>query len=92
MQPAYPNPSHASDPVTLPLDVPTTGAADGKLVILDSAGERVRTIELHGLTPGVTPITWDGRNDAGRSVAPGVYRAWLTVGGTQQVSKLVRQP
>lgn len=92
LQPAYPNPSRASDPVTLPLDVPVTGAADGKLVILDSAGERVRTIELRGLTPGVTPITWDGRNDSGRSVAPGVYRAWLTVGSTQQVSKLVRQP
>ena len=92
LQPAYPNPSHAGDPVTLPVAVPVTGAADGKLVILDSAGERVRTIELRGLTPGVTPVMWDGRNDAGRSVAPGVYRAWLTLGGTQQVSKLVRQP
>ena len=92
MRPAYPNPSHSSDPVTVPLEVPVTGAGDGKLVILDSAGQRVRTIELRGLTPGVTPITWDGRNDAGRSVAPGVYRAWLTVAGTQQLSKLVRQP
>ena len=92
LQPAYPNPSGISDPVTLPVEIPVAGPFDGRLDILDSAGQRVRTIELRNLSPGTGSLIWDGRNDAGRSTAPGVYRAWLQVGGTKSLVKLVRKP
>ncbi|MFN8586251.1 MAG: fibronectin type III domain-containing protein [Candidatus Eisenbacteria bacterium] len=92
LNPVYPNPSHMSDPVTLPVDVPAQGPYDGRVDILNGAGERVRTIALRGLTPGTNLVTWDGRNDSGRLIAPGVYRAWLQMGGSQGQVKLVRQP
>ena len=92
LQPVFPNPSSASEPITLPVDVPAGGTLDGRIQILDSAGERVRTIELRGVAPGTTSVSWDGRNDAGRTTAPGVYRALLHLGGTDQVVKLVRRP
>ena len=92
LQPAYPNPSSLSDPVVLPVDVPSSGPVDGRLDIVNSAGERVRTIKLRGLAPGTNALSWDGRNDAGRITAPGVYRALLHAGGTDQVVRLVRKP
>jgi hypothetical protein len=92
LQPVYPNPSSLSEPVTLPIDVPAGGPVDARLEILSSAGERVRTIDLPGLAPGTTGVSWDGRNDAGRTTAPGVYRALLHVGGSVQIVKLVRRP
>lgn len=92
LQPVYPNPSHLADAITLPIEVPAQGPYDGRVDILNGAGERVRSIELRGLTPGTNSVTWDGRNDSGRVTAPGVFRAWLQMGSTSQMVKLVRQP
>jgi len=91
LRPVYPNPSGLGDPVTLPLAVPASATVTGRIDIVNAAGERVRTILLNGITPGVTPVTWDGRNEAGRVTAPGVYRALLKYGSTQQVVRLVRR-
>lgn len=93
MKPAYPNPSNTANPVTLPIDVPAAaGAVSGTLDIVNSAGELVRHIEIRSLPPGANKPTWDGRNDAGRTVAPGVYRVLMHVGGVSQVVRLVRTP
>lgn len=92
LQAAYPNPSPLASPVTLPVDVPVTGPFDGRVDILNAAGERVRTLELTGLAPGTNNVTWDGRSDGNRTCAPGVYRAWLQAGGASQQVKLVRTP
>lgn len=92
VQPVYPNPSGLTDPVTVPIDVPATGPVDARLDIVNAAGERVRTIELPGLVPGTHMVVWDGRNEAGRLTAPGVYRALLHVGGNDQAVRLVRRP
>lgn len=92
LNPVYPNPSRRADAITLPIDVPAQGPFDGRVDILNGAGERVRTLALRGLAPGTNLVTWDGRNDAGQGTAPGVYRAWLQMGGSQGQVKLVRQP
>lgn len=92
LQAAYPNPSPLAGGVTLPVAVPVGGPFDGRVDILNSAGERVRTLELRALAPGTHLLTWDGRSDGGRSCAPGVYRAWLQAGGVSQQVKLVRTP
>lgn len=92
VEPGYPNPSHASDPVTIPLVIPLAGASNAKLDITDDGGRRVRHLDLSALASGRQTATWDGRNDAGRLVAPGVYRAWLIAGGTRQGVRLVRVP
>jgi hypothetical protein len=92
LQPAYPNPSGLSATVTIPVSVPVTGPFDGRVDILNSAGERVRTLALTALVPGTNNVSWDGRNDGNRTCAPGVYRAWLQAGGVSQQVKLVRTP
>jgi chitodextrinase len=88
----FPNPSRVGDPVTIPLEVPGAGPYDATIEIHDAAGQRVRRLELRGAVPGPNPLTWDGRNDAGRATAPGLYRAWLRVGDSRRLARLVRTP
>jgi flagellar hook assembly protein FlgD len=41
--------------------------------VLDSGGAVVRKLVSDSLPAGTYGVTWNGRNDAGRSVAPGTY-------------------
>lgn len=41
--------------------------------IVRSNGETVRTLTSRSLSSGTSSLVWDTRDDAGRSVAPGVY-------------------
>jgi hypothetical protein len=91
LKPAYPNPSPLSGPVRIPVII-SDSPGGARLDILDSGGHRVRRIDLGSLPPGSSDIVWDGRNDAGRLVAPGVYSALLTGHDLAQVVRLVRVP
>ena len=88
--PPYPNPSHLADPVRIPVELASAGGA--RLDIVDAAGHLVRRLDLQGLAPGQQEVEWDGRNDAGRTVAPGPYRAWLVAGDQRLGIRLVRVP
>ena len=88
----YPNPSPVGTDVTMPLEVPPTGPFDATVEIQDAAGQHVRTLRIAGASPGSTTLRWDGRNDAGRACAPGVYRAWLKAGDRRQLVRFVRTP
>ena len=91
LMPAYPNPSRGAASVNIPLNIPTAGA-DAELLVMDSGGRRIRALALTGLGGGPQTVVWDGRNDAGNLVAPGVYTAWLIGAGERRSIKLVRQP
>lgn len=88
----YPNPSHVGDPVTLPLSVPASGPYDAIVEIQDAAGQHVRTLRVSNAAPGPYALVWDGKNDAGRTTVPGLYRVWLRVGDHRVLARLVRQP
>jgi len=88
----YPNPSPVGTTVTLPLAVPGAGPYDAVVEIQDAAGQHVRTLRVNGAPPGAYSIAWDGRNDAGRACAPGVYRVWLRAGGQAKLTRLLRTP
>jgi hypothetical protein len=60
--------------------------------IEDGAGQHVRTLRVTGATPGAYALAWDGRNDAGRVCAPGVYRMWLRAAGQAKLVKMLRTP
>jgi hypothetical protein len=66
---ATPNP--ARGPATIAFDLPRGGGVD--LALFDLAGRRVRTLARGALPGGRRQIAWDGRDDRGREVAPGVY-------------------
>ena len=43
------------------------------VTVRDAQGQAQRTIQLNGVKPGITPITWDGNNDEGERLAAGSY-------------------
>lgn len=88
---AYPNPARVGESMHLPVAVPASGGA-ARLELLDGAGRTVRRFDLSGLAPGVRDVTWDGLNDAGRSCAPGVYRAVLVAPGVTKSAFVARVP
>jgi hypothetical protein len=91
MEPAYPNPSGPGATVRIPLVVPS-GGGGARIEIVNNVGQRVRSLDLGSLAPGTPVIQWDGRNDAGREVAPGAYTAWLVAGSTRLGVRVVRVP
>ena len=94
IEPAYPNPSHASETVSIPVEL--VDAAVARVDIVDVAGHLVwRSTDLQALDTGLSghpEVKWEGRNDAGREVAPGPYRAWLVAGDVRRSTRLVRVP
>ena len=66
----YPNPFNPSTTITYDLPQHT----DVELSVYDVAGRLVRTL-LHQQeqAAGTYALTWDGRNDAGQTVASGMY-------------------
>lgn len=74
--------------VDLRLDLAQTGPVD--VAIYDVSGRLVRSLLSDVLTGGSHPLAWDGRDDAGRSAAPGVYFASLRADGTGRNIKLVK--
>jgi hypothetical protein len=88
----YPNPSRGGEAVCMPLTAAGSGA--GLYIdIVNSGGFRVRRLEVAS-APRCSDgsVRWDGRNESGAEVAPGVYRAWLVQGERKGSIKLVRQP
>jgi hypothetical protein len=77
LEPARPNPFNPSTAIAFTLDRP--GAA--RLRIVDAAGHSVRVLADETFTAGRHVVTWDGRDDAGRGMASGVYWAELSAGG-----------
>ena len=75
----------------VPILVSGPGGA-ARLEIVNNVGQRVRRLDLGTLFPGSAMATWDGKNDAGREVAPGVYTAWLVAGSNRLSVRLVRVP
>ena len=86
--PAFPNPFRSS--TRLALDVPADG--DVTVDIVDVAGRRVRTLVSGTRLAGRHGLEWDGRNEGGRRVAAGVYRAVLANDPRGSGRKLVILP
>lgn len=65
---------------------------DQQLVVFDTAGRAVRRLDAGHRPSGVRAVSWDGRDDAGRPVSPGIYRARLSAAGRTVSASLVRLP
>ncbi len=82
----FPNPFNPS--TTIPVSIPA--AAEVTLKIYSILGEEIRTLHTGVLEAGRHWFTWDGRNDAGRGVATGVYLTRLTTpAGGNHVLKML---
>jgi hypothetical protein len=64
-----PNPSRGS--ARIRLDVPRRSTVS--VIIYSQTGVLVRSIDNSALEPGRHSLVWNGRDNAGRTVAPGIY-------------------
>jgi M6 family metalloprotease-like protein len=81
----FPNPFNPS--TTIRYDVPAAGRV--RLEIYDVRGRVVRALVDGSVTAGYHQVVWDGRDDAGRSMASGLYFYRMAAGGFAQQKKLL---
>ena len=82
---AFPNPCNPSTTIRFHLGE----ACRADLRLYDVRGALVRTLLSERVGAGAWGVTWDGRNDAGRPLAAGVYFCRLRAAGGEFVSKIV---
>ena len=83
---AYPNPFTGTAGLVFSLGAPGGAAVE----IFDVQGRSVRRLERPGLGAGEHVMVWDGRDEAGRVVRPGVYLARCRSGEAPCAVRLVR--
>ena len=59
------------------------------LKVYDSRGRRVRALVDEPQAAGTYRVQWDGRNDAGRAAASGIYFCRLEAAGATRTKKMV---
>jgi hypothetical protein len=80
-----PNPARGMSEIVFTLP----SAEQVTLTVYDPSGRRIRTLVDESRNPGAHAVVWDGQNDRGRAVAPGVYFYELRAGShraTRQIS------
>ena len=86
---SYPNPFNPA--VVLPLDLATDAMAVS-LRVYDVLGRRVRQVWQGPLGAGQHRFTWDGRDEAGKAVAAGVYIYRVEMDGRVEAKKTTKLP
>ena len=86
---SYPNPFNPT--VVLPLEL-ATDAAEVSLRVYDVLGRRVRQVWQGPLGAGSHRFVWDGRDEAGKDVAAGVYLYQVEVDGQVEAKKTTKLP
>ena len=81
----YPNPFNPE--TTIRYTLSETGAVH--LSLYNVSGQLIRTLVEGERAAGSYSVTWDGRDDAGRDVASGMYLGRLEVGGFRSVRKVL---
>ncbi len=61
-----------------------------RLELFDVRGRRLRTLLAPGLLPGMQHLQWDGRDEGGEGVVPGVYFYRLLTPDGERRGKLVK--
>ncbi|MFH1566801.1 MAG: FlgD immunoglobulin-like domain containing protein, partial [Gemmatimonadota bacterium] len=85
LDPNYPNPFNPA--TTIPFALPT--AQDVRLEVYNVLGQRVRTLLSGPLEPGFHTLVWNGRDDAGRDVAAGLYLSLLETAELRLTRKML---
>jgi len=84
---AYPNPATLADGVTIPYVIDIE--RDVSLVVFDMLGREVRTLRTGVMQPGARFIQWNGIDNTGARVAPGMYLCRMTSNGTSETTTIV---
>lgn len=83
-----PRPNPSAEVVSLEFTLPR--ASHARLEVLGAGGRRIRTLVDAALEPGTRVARWDGRDAAGRRVAPGAYWVRLSAAGEERTQAVMR--
>jgi hypothetical protein len=86
LAPPTPNPTGGAAEVRFSLEESGPVRVD----VFDAGGRHVRTLVQDRLEPARYAVHWDGRDAAGRSVAPGVYFVALEASGRRLTQRITR--
>jgi hypothetical protein len=81
-----PNPFRG--PTTIAFDIPTPSSV--RLAVYDVTGRCINTIASGEYAAGRYRVDWNGTDDAGRSIADGVYFYRLDIGSWSQTKKMLK--
>jgi hypothetical protein len=81
----YPNPFNPETDISFSLPEKT----EASLVIYNMLGEKIKTLMTGYMRTGTHTIHWNGRDEAGNSVASGIYFYRLKTGGFVETKKMV---
>jgi len=71
------------------ITVNLNGERDGTLAVFDAAGQSVKFLCRCRFPAGASTYTWNGSNERGESVAPGIYFISLKAKDVNRIGKLV---
>ena len=83
-----PNPCRAATTIV----VETAATGEQHVLICDVQGRAVRHLDHGAIVPGTRRIAWDGRDDTGVRLAPGVYRVLVKTLGKTTRARVVLLP
>jgi hypothetical protein len=84
LEPAFPNPFNPTTTLAFTLEA----AMDVRLAVYGLDGRLVRVLAAENRSAGRHTVTWDGRDEAGRALASGVYVGSLEAGGERRTRRL----
>jgi hypothetical protein len=86
----FPNPGAGMQALSFGLPVGLPDGTRATLDLYDVRGARVRHLIDRPATAGRYVVNWDGRDDGGRTMAPGIYLASFRAGKTTVNQRIVR--
>jgi len=85
IEPSYPNPFSSATTIDFSVAERSTVRVD----VYDTKGSLVRSLVSETLEPGTYPVTWDGTDASGQTMANGSYFARMTAGTFTASAKMV---
>lgn len=83
-----PAPNPFQKETTIHFELSQAGNVD--VEVFDAAGRRVRTLWTGQAAAGMRSVVWDGADDAGRRLQPGLYVIRLEAAGVRRERRVVR--
>ncbi len=81
----HPNPFTASTTIVYSV----ARESDVEIDVFDVRGRKVSVLVDEAAAPGLYTVTWDGRDERGERVSPGVYFYCFSAGGHRAVKKML---